>query len=100
MRTLFKIFAVALLSSMASGQTFRLQLKTRTVYIVPMANGLDRYLASRLTSTGTVWVLLAPAGADAVITDRVDEGFWEWSSAVYKPGHEGPVPRLTDDHPS
>jgi len=98
MRTLFKIFTVALLSCAASAQTtFRLQLKTHTVYIVPMANGMDRHLASRLTSTGTVWVLLDPAGADAVITDRVDEGFWAWSNAVFKPGHEGPVPRLTDD---
>jgi len=97
MRTLFKILAAALLSCAASAQTtFRLQLKTHTVYIVPMANGMDRHLASRLTSTGTVWVLLDPAGADAVITDRVDEGFWAWSNAVFKPGHEGPVPRLTD----
>ena len=88
-----------MLSCVASGQTFRLQLKTHTVYIVPMANGMDRYLASRLTSTGAVWVLLDPAGADAVITDRVDEGFWAWSNAVFKPGHEGPVPRLTDDRP-
>ena len=99
MKTVFKILAIALLSCIASGQTFRLQLKTKTVYIVPMANGLDRYLASRLTSTGTVWVLLDPAGADAVVTDRVDEGFWAWSNAVFKPGHQGPVPRLTDDHP-
>ena len=99
MSTLFRILAAAVLSCVASGQTFRLQLKTHTVYIVPMANGMDRYLASRLTSTGAVWVLLDPAGADAVITDRVDEGFWAWSNAVFKPGREGPVPRLTEDRP-
>jgi len=99
MKGALKILALGLLSCLASAQTFRLQLKTRTVYIVPMANGLDRYLASRLTSTGTVWVLLEPANADAVITDRVDERFWAWSNAIFKPGHQGPVPKLTEDHP-
>ena len=64
---------------------FHIQLKTRTVYILPMANGLDRHLASRLTSSGVVWVVLEPENAGAVLTDRVDDAFWSWSNARYKP---------------
>jgi hypothetical protein len=83
---------IALLCSTAFGEEFRLQIKTRTVYIVPMANGLDRYLASRLTSSGAVWVVLEPSNADAVITDRVDQTFWDWSNAQYRSGSKTPVP--------
>jgi hypothetical protein len=50
-----------------------------------MANGLDRYLASRLTSLGVVTVVLDPESAHAVLTDRVDGAFWAWSKARYKP---------------
>ena len=78
------ILAIALLCSALSGREFHLQLKTRTVYILPMANGLDRHLASRLTSSGAVWVVLDPENADAVLTDKVDEAFWAWSNARYK----------------
>jgi hypothetical protein len=78
------IATIALLCSVLCGGEFHLQLKTRTVYIIPMANGLDRHLASRLTSSGVVWVVLDPENADAVLTDRVDEAFWAWSNARYK----------------
>ena len=78
------VLIIALLCSTLSGGEFHLQLKTRTVYIVPMANGLDRHLASRLTSSSVVWVVLDPEKADAVLTDRVDEGFWTWSNVRYK----------------
>ena len=76
--------AIVLLCSILSGGEFHLQLKTRTVYIIPMANGLDRHLASRLTSSAVVWVVLDPENADAVLTDRVDQAFWAWLNAHYK----------------
>lgn len=79
------LLILALFGSILFGGEFQLQLKTRTVYIVPMANGLDRHLASRLTSSGVVWVVLDPEKAAAVLTDRVDEAFWTWSNARYKP---------------
>ena len=87
---------ILLFCSILFGGEFHLQLKTRTVYIVPMANGLDRHLASRLTSSGVVWVVLDPEGADAVLTDRVDEAFWSWSNARYKPAGK-PSTALNDD---
>jgi len=96
MKTPFLIVAIALLSSILAGGEFHLQLKTRTVYIVPMANGLDRHLASRLTSSGAVWVVLDPENADAVLTDRVDEAFWTWSNAHYKTANK-PYAALNDD---
>ena len=78
------ILIVFLFWSILTGGDFHLQLKVRSVYIVPMANGLDRHLASRLTSSGAVRVVLVPESADAVFTDRVDEAFWIWSNARYK----------------
>ena len=91
------ILIIAWLCSILSGGEFHLQLKTRTVYIVPMANGLDRHLASRLTSSGAVWIVLDPENADAVLTDRVDEAFWAWSNARYKPAGKASSAALNDD---
>jgi hypothetical protein len=91
------LLIIALLCSALSGGEFHLQLKTRTVYIVPMANGLDRHLASRLTSSGVVWIVLDPENADAVLTDRVDEAFWTWSNARYKPAGKPSNAALNDD---
>ena len=87
----------ALLCCAVSARDFQLQLKTRTVYIVPMANGLDRHIASRLTSSGVVWVVLEPESADAVITDRVDEAFWAWATLHYKTAGKNQNADLRDD---
>src|SRR4029077_2009420 len=55
----------------------------RTVYIVGMANELDQYLASRLTSGGVLRVILNSAKADVVFTDKLDDAFWTWLAASY-----------------
>lgn len=47
----------------------------QTVYLLPMANGLDQYLASRLVSSGVLHVTTDPQKADAVFTDRLGEAF-------------------------
>jgi hypothetical protein len=90
---------VALLCSTVSARDFQLQLKTRTVYIVPMANGLNSHIASRLTSSGVVWVMLEPDSAEAVLTDRVDEAFWAWSTMHYKAAGRNANIALHDDDP-
>lgn len=46
----------------------------KTVYLLPMANGLDQYLASRLTSESVFQVVTDPRKADAILTDHVGEG--------------------------
>jgi hypothetical protein len=91
------ILIIAWLCSILSGGEFHLQLKARTVYIVPMANGLDRHLASRLTSSGAVWIVLDPEKAEAVLTDRVDDAFWTWSNARFKPGGKASNAAPNDD---
>ena len=55
----------------------------RTVYIREMTNALDQHLASRISSTHVLWVVLDPASADSVLTDSVDENFWLWMQKTY-----------------
>lgn len=50
-----------------------------------MANALDQHLASRLTSNRVMWVVLQPWNADAVITDSLDDDFWNWLEQTYPP---------------
>jgi hypothetical protein len=45
------------------------------VYVLPMARGLDQYLANRLTTEHVFQVVTDPKTADAVLTDRIGEGF-------------------------
>lgn len=52
------------------------QLKqVNTVYILQMGSGMDQYLANHLTSQGVFQVVADPQKADAIITDRLGEGF-------------------------
>jgi hypothetical protein len=46
-----------------------------SVYILPMANGLDQYLAERITEDHVMVVVANPKSADAVLTDRLGPGF-------------------------
>jgi len=61
----------------------------RTVYIVSMANELDQFLASRLTSGDVLRVVLEPTRADVVLTDKLDGAFWAWLAVSY-PAAGGP----------
>jgi hypothetical protein len=47
----------------------------RSVYILPMANGLDQYLAERITADHVMVVVANPKSADAVLTDRLGGEF-------------------------
>lgn len=57
----------------------------KTVYLMPMASGLDQHLAVALTSTGTFEVSTDPAAADAVFTDHIGNAFEQSLSDLYKP---------------
>jgi len=46
-----------------------------SVYVLPMAHGLDQYLANRLTNEHIFQVVTTLKGADAVFTDRIGEAF-------------------------
>ena len=49
--------------------------EVKSVYLFPMANGLDQYLADRLTQDHIFQVVTDPKAADAVITDRLGVAF-------------------------
>jgi len=49
--------------------------KVHSVYLLPMANGLDQYLANRITGSGKFEVVADPKKADAIFTDKIGEAF-------------------------
>jgi len=48
-----------------------------SVYVLPMARGLDQYLANRLAGEHLFQVVTDPKRADAIFTDRIGESFEE-----------------------
>src|ERR1700730_14086641 len=68
------LFLVAALSmSMAVSAAGLSDVKT--VYLMPMSNGLDQYLAGQLTSGAVLQVVIDPQRADAVLTDHLGQSF-------------------------
>jgi hypothetical protein len=55
----------------------------RQVYILPMAGGLDQYLATWLTQGHVMQVVTDPKVADVILTDRIGEGFEQKLSQLY-----------------
>lgn len=45
------------------------------VYLLPMTNGMEQYLANRLIGLGVFQVVTDPKRADAIFTDRIGEVF-------------------------
>lgn len=60
----------------------------KTVYLLPMAGGLDQYLALRLTSAGVLQVATDPQKADVILTDRIGSHFAETLTELYGPSPE------------
>lgn len=61
----------------------------KTVYLLPMAGGLDQYLALQLSSGGLLQVVTDPKKADAILTDaigtRLEDSLTElYGAPVYK----------------
>lgn len=50
-------------------------LQVKNVYILPMGNGFDQFLASALTRKNVLQVVADPAKADVIFTDRLGKGF-------------------------
>jgi hypothetical protein len=63
----------------------------KSVYLLPMRNGLDQYLANRLTNAGVLKVVTDPSKADAVFTDRLGTEFEERFDELFTPP-EPPAP--------
>jgi len=64
----------------------------KTVYILPMANGLDQFLAIKLTTGVVMQVVTDAHKADAIFTDRIGEGFERKLDDIY-----GLKPKETND---
>lgn len=62
---------MALFAALASAQ----YAGPKTVYILPMAAGLDQYLAQSLTKDHVMQVVADPKTADVIMTDRLGEAF-------------------------
>ena len=57
----------------------------KTVYVLPMSNGLDQYLAVELTTGAVLQVVTDPQKADAVFTDHLGESFEQTLADLYAP---------------
>ncbi len=70
------LVATYLISTLAAGGVRAASLaEVKSVYLFPMSNGLDQYLANRLTRDHVFQVVTDPKVADAVITDKLGQGF-------------------------
>lgn len=87
---------IALFCALLFSDEYLLSPRFRTVYIMSMTNSLNEHLASRLTSSRVLWVVLEPASADAVLTDTLDDSFWTWLARSY-PGQAGSTPGSNRD---
>lgn len=57
----------------------------KTIYLMPMASGLDQYLATRLTTDGAFQVVTDPQKADAIFTDRIGSAFEQQFNDLFTP---------------
>src|SRR5258708_4695886 len=57
----------------------------RSVYVLPMARGLDQHLANRLTNDHLFQVVTDSKMADAVFTDHIGEAFQTQMEALFPP---------------
>jgi len=55
----------------------------KTVYMLPMANGLDQYLAIQLTTGSVLQVVTDPQKADAILTDHVGSSLEQKLDELY-----------------
>ncbi|MDQ6704722.1 MAG: hypothetical protein M3Z85_02025 [Acidobacteriota bacterium] len=62
-----------------------------SVYLFPMAGGLDQYVANHLTSSHVYRVVSDPKLADAIFTDHIGEAF------EYRLEHINPPPPPEED---
>ena len=77
MRTLALLVSTTftLVSAVGWAQANAELAQVQTVYLMPMANGFDQYLANRLRSVSQIRIVTDASKADAVFTDRIGTSF-------------------------
>jgi hypothetical protein len=77
---------LALFASLAGAQYAAAQyLGPKTVYILPMAGGLDQYLAQALTNGHVLQVVADPKLAEVVMTDNIGPSFEQTMKEILPP---------------
>ena len=66
------VFLLSACGGLLCGQSLS---AVHTVYLLPMSQGLDQFLANRLTGGRVFQVVTNPKLADAIVTDRIGEAF-------------------------
>lgn len=79
MKRIAAMLAVSALLAWATGPG-----GVKTVYLLPMSNGLDQYLAVQLTTDSVLQVVTDPQKADAVFTDHLGQAFEQTLTDLYK----------------
>ena len=74
--TLVAVFSITLLAQPAG---------LHQVYVLPMAGGLDQYLADWLTREKVMQVVTDPKAADLIMTDRLGEAFEQKLAQIRPP---------------
>jgi len=74
MRFSIVAWGIALTAILLSGASAQLST-IHSVYLFPMAGGMEQYLANQLTSQGVFQVVTDPKRAEAVFTDRLGAEF-------------------------
>ena len=83
---IMKLFAVPVLAAFACFAASDAPLsRVQAVYILPMGNGMDQYLANRLTASGVFRVVADPKKADTIFTDKLGETFERRMEELYPP---------------
>ncbi|WP_031497172.1 hypothetical protein [Bryobacter aggregatus] len=76
MRTLALLVSTTLTAVIGLAQGNAELSQVQTVYLMPMANGFDQYLANRLRNgVNQIRIVTDPSKADAVFTDRIGTSF-------------------------
>lgn len=76
----FVVFTAVALAAVNPGL-----VQVHSVYILPMASGMDQFLANRLMRLGAMQVVADPQAADAIITDHLGETFEKKLGELYPP---------------
>jgi len=87
MRLSLSLTVIAIAAAVAAANPALTGVKT--VYLLPMSNSLDQYLANMLTQSGLLQVVTDPQKADAIFTDKIGQPFQDKMDELY-PAPEQP----------
>jgi len=92
-----KLYVAMLAAAMAQGAAGPEIADVKTVYVLPMANGLDQFLAIRLTTDNVLQVVTDAQRADSILTDRIGPALDAKLEELYAPKAPPPDPTKDSD---